>query len=92
MRTIALAAFALSLLTSGAAFADAIQIGNANQAPVFAVRSGNTALITDVGSASRAPVFAATSGNGQIVTEIGSAKRAPVFAQVGATDLHLANR
>jgi opacity protein-like surface antigen len=93
MRSLALAAFALTLATSGAAFADAIQVGNAHQAPVFATQSGNTTLVTGIGTANTAPVFAATAGNGQVVIDVGTAKRAPVFAQVGsATDLHLANR
>ena len=79
MRTLAIATFALSLLGSGAAFADAIEVGSASQAPVFAVESGNTADISDIGSASRAPVFSGLAGNGQIVTDVGTASRAPVF-------------
>jgi hypothetical protein len=81
MRTIALAAFAISLLGSSAAFADATVIGTAHSAPVFAVPSGNTSVVPDVGTANRAPVFALPSGTSGDVIEIGTAHIAPIFAQ-----------
>ena len=84
MRTLALATLALSLLGSGAAFADVIQTGTASRAPVFAPESGNTAAVTDIGSATQAPAFAYTSGKAVVVTDIGSASRAPVFMSTHA--------
>jgi len=90
MRTITLAAFALSLLGSGTAFADVVQIGSATRAPVFAVTSGTSAAVADIGTAWRAPLFAVTSGNGHVLTDIGSASRAPMFAAVPARNTKLA--
>jgi hypothetical protein len=80
MRTLAYATLAFSLISSGAAFADAVEIGNASHAPVFATVSGNASDVVDAGSASRAPVFAHRSGNSGDVIEIGTASHAPVFA------------
>jgi hypothetical protein len=82
MRTIALAAFAVSLIGSSAAYADALVTGTAKIPPVFAVPSGNTSYVVDAGSASRAPVYAYPSGTSGDVIEIGNAHSAPVFAQV----------
>jgi hypothetical protein len=79
MRTLAFATLAFSLI-SGVAFADAIEVGNANKAPVFAIVSGDTSTVIDEGSASRAPVFDHAAGSGTLVTEIGTASRAPSFA------------
>jgi hypothetical protein len=81
MRTLAYATLAFSLITSGAAFADAIEVGSASHAPVFATESGNSSNVVDVGSAHRAPVFAYPSGNIGGVIEIGNASHAPVFAR-----------
>jgi hypothetical protein len=81
MRPLALAAFAISLLGSSAAFADAIVVGTAHIPPVFAVPSGNSSLVADVGNAAYAPVFAFPSGNTGDTIEIGTAHIAPVFAQ-----------
>ena len=86
MRTIALATLAFSLI-SGAAFADAIQVGNANQAPVFATNSGDTSDVVDVGTANQAPVFDYPSGNTSTVIQVGTANRAPVFDD-SRTDMH----
>jgi len=83
MRTLVFATMALSMLGSGAAFADATQIGDANQAPVFATVSGDTSAVIDVGNASQAPVFGQVSGNAATVTEIGNANHAPVFTVIG---------
>ena len=69
-----------------------VAIGNAHQAPVFAVTSGTSAAVTDIGNAHQAPVFAATAGSGQVVVAIGNAHQAPVFSQAGAADLNLASR
>ena len=79
MRTLAFATLAFSLISGGAAFADAIQVGDANQAPVFATVSGDTSDVTDVGNAHQAPVFDERSGDATVVTQVGSANRAPVF-------------
>jgi hypothetical protein len=81
MRTFALAAFAISLVGSGAAYADALVVGNAKIAPVFANPSGDTSLVVDAGTANRAPVFAVRSGTTGDVIEIGNASTAPVFAE-----------
>lgn len=82
MRTIALAAFAMSLIGSGAAYAEVLEIGSASHAPVFATTSGNSSYVVDAGSAHRAPVFAYPSGTSGDVIEIGNAHTAPVFAAV----------
>ena len=69
------------MISSGAAYADALVVGTAHIAPVFATASGNTSDVVDVGTANHAPVFAYPSGNIGGVIEIGNASHAPVFAR-----------
>ena len=81
MRIFVLTSCALSLLTSGTALADAVQVGTAHRAPAFAQPSNVSARVVDIGTASRAPLYAVTSGNGPMIVKVGSASHAPTYAR-----------